>query len=255
MGAQCVCINNADVGPAVPGLLAKQSHQLLTPTGINRVCLHQRDDILAQGHPLNKIYFVSPNKHMYYLILNKCFTRRLSMVHEMTTMGKLGSPIHQAEAIGTEPGVLQTFLKHTIGCNIKIYFKMEKLRHNLEKKSDGWVERWNNTQRGRQKDRQWGRPPRERCRHLPPFFSVPFRNASSVIRVEHDSGYHHHSHRHICSTHTTPNTRRILRFNAAPYNFLSVQRFAELIKTPAANGVMDPSIITQHRRRGWGVVR
>lgn len=31
-----------------------------------------------------------------------------------------------------------------------------------------------------------------------------------------------------------------------------MQRFAELIKTPAANGVMDPSIITQHRETRVG---
>lgn len=34
-----------------------------------------------------------------------------------------------------------------------------------------------------------------------------------------------------------------------------MQHFAELIKTPAANGVMDPSIITQRRGREWAIVR
>lgn len=34
-----------------------------------------------------------------------------------------------------------------------------------------------------------------------------------------------------------------------------MQHFAELIKPPGANGVMDPSIITQRRRREWGIAR
>lgn len=111
-------------------------------------------------------------------------------------------------------------------------------------------------ERGRGRARKWGQQHVRdvaTCHHFSPL----------LLEMHHQSLGGSMTRRIITHTdtqihldaHTGPDTMRILRSNAAAYNLSSLWHFAELLKPPASNAVMDPSIITPCRRQESCIVR